>query len=140
MPLRRALPVAHRALHAGTAAACPRRRQRARPSGALLGARAATGGRGMSEPLLKVEGLRKFFTMKKGFPNPTVLTVRAVDGVSFHVARGEVFGIVGESGCGKSTVGRALLRLVEPDDGAVTFDGEDITAASKARMKSLRRQ
>jgi len=94
----------------------------------------------MTRPLLEVEGLRKFFSVRKGFPNPQTVTVRAVDGVSFHIERGEVFGLVGESGCGKSTVGRALLRLVEPDDGRVAFDGEDVRTATVKRMKQLRQR
>jgi oligopeptide/dipeptide ABC transporter ATP-binding protein len=90
--------------------------------------------------LLKVENLRKYFTVKRGFPNPVKLTVRAVDGVSFDVQRQESFGIVGESGCGKSTVGRSVIRLVEPDDGRVLFHGEDILQMDKSRLQSLRRK
>ncbi|MEW6267450.1 MAG: oligopeptide/dipeptide ABC transporter ATP-binding protein [Thermodesulfobacteriota bacterium] len=90
--------------------------------------------------LLQVEGLKKFFTVKRGFPNPVKLTVKAIDGVSFHVRSRESFGLVGESGCGKSTVGRAVLRLVEPDEGRVFFQGEDILRADKTRMLDLRRK
>jgi len=91
-------------------------------------------------PLLRVDSLQKFFTVKRGFPNPIKLTVRAVDGVSFTVRRGQSFGLVGESGCGKSTVGRCILRLLEPDAGRVVFNAEDVLAAGPARMKALRRK
>jgi oligopeptide/dipeptide ABC transporter ATP-binding protein len=94
----------------------------------------------MPEAILSVAGLRKFFTVRRGFPNPRKITVRAVDGISFEVESGEAFGLVGESGCGKSTAGRAVLRLVEPDDGAVVFKGEDVRTASKARLRLLRRK
>jgi oligopeptide/dipeptide ABC transporter ATP-binding protein len=91
-------------------------------------------------PLLKIDSLRKFFTVKRGFPNPVKLTVKAVDGVSFEVRQKESFGLVGESGCGKSTVGRAILRLVEPDGGRVFFKGDDILSADRGRMKHLRQK
>ena len=94
----------------------------------------------MSEPLLEVESLKKFFTMKRGFPNPGTVTVRAVDGVSFRVERGEAFGLVGESGCGKSTVGRGILRLIEPDQGRVLLDGRDVLTLEKTRLRLLRRR
>ena len=94
----------------------------------------------MPELILSVAGLRKFFTVRRGFPNPRKITVRAVDGISFAVRGGEAFGLVGESGCGKSTAGRAVLRLVEPDDGSIHFKGEDVRIASKARLRLLRRK
>jgi len=94
----------------------------------------------MSAPLLQVEGLRKFFTVKRGFPNPKTVTVRALDEISLSVEEGESFGLVGESGCGKSTAGRSILRLIEPDAGAIRFRGEDVMAADKARLRALRRQ
>jgi peptide/nickel transport system ATP-binding protein len=94
----------------------------------------------MSEPLLRVEGLRKHFVTRKGFPKPKTLTVRAVEDVSFTVAAGEAFGLVGESGCGKSTVARAMLRLTEPDAGRILYRGEDFREASGARLKSFRRR
>ncbi|HSB04239.1 MAG TPA: oligopeptide/dipeptide ABC transporter ATP-binding protein [Thermodesulfobacteriota bacterium] len=90
--------------------------------------------------LLKVDSLKKFFTVRKGFPNPVKLTVKAVDQVSFEVRKKESFGLVGESGCGKSTVGRAILRLVDPDAGQVLLNGEDILKADKTRMKQVRQK
>jgi len=92
------------------------------------------------EPLLVVSDLAKTFTAKRGWPVPTTVTVRAVDRVSFTVARGDALGIVGESGCGKSTVARACLRLSEPDSGSVRFDGVDVLTASGARLRALRRR
>ena len=94
----------------------------------------------MSEPLLRVEGLRKHFVERKGFPRSRTITVRAVEDISFTVAPGEAFGLVGESGCGKSTAVRALLRLIEPDGGRVTYRGEDVLAARGAALKALRRR
>jgi len=93
----------------------------------------------VTRPLLEVQGLRKHFPLRGGVLQRTLAWVRAVDGVSFDVAPGETLGIVGESGCGKSTLARLLLRLIEPDAGVVRFDGEDVRAASPARMKRLRR-
>ncbi|MCC6468221.1 MAG: ATP-binding cassette domain-containing protein [Alphaproteobacteria bacterium] len=90
--------------------------------------------------LLDVEGLRKFFTVRRGFPNPRTITVRALDGVSFSVRPGEAFGLVGESGCGKSTAGRAVLRLIEPDEGAIRFHGKDVRALDRGALRALRRK
>ena len=90
--------------------------------------------------ILEVDGLKKHFTQTKGFPRPVTTTVRAVDGVSFGVESGEAFGLVGESGCGKSTAARALLRLVEPDAGAVRFSGEDVRAARGRSLIALRQR
>jgi oligopeptide/dipeptide ABC transporter ATP-binding protein len=94
----------------------------------------------MENALLKVNMLQKFFKIKRGFPNPVTVTVRAVDQVSFHVNQSESFGLVGESACGKSTIGRCILRLVEPDSGSVYFRGEDILRARLDRMPLLRRK
>ncbi len=91
------------------------------------------------EPILEVHDLKKHFTTRRGFPRSRTITVRAVDGVSFDVAQGEAFGLVGESGCGKSTVGRAVLRLIEPDAGIVRFAGGEVTGASSAELQRLRR-
>ena len=91
-------------------------------------------------PLLEVTGLAKHFTQTRGFPRATTTTVRAVDGISFQVGPGEAFGLVGESGCGKSTAARALLRLIEPDAGTVHFAGTDIREAGGPALRQLRRR
>lgn len=93
----------------------------------------------MTKPLLKVEGLKKYFPVKKGFLGKTVGQVKAVDDVSFYVNTGETLGIVGESGCGKSTTGRMLLRLLEPSGGKVEFDGKDLISLSAEEMRKTRR-
>ncbi|MEO8248550.1 MAG: ABC transporter ATP-binding protein [Burkholderiales bacterium] len=80
-----------------------------------------------AQPVLVVKDLVKHFAVRSGAFGAAPPPVRAVDGVSFEVRRGEAFGLVGESGCGKSTVGRAILRLIEPDSGSVRFEGTDIT-------------
>ena len=91
--------------------------------------------------LLAVEGLAKHFALKKGFFFARrVGLVRAGDGVDFTVARGETLGLVGESGCGKTTLARAVLRLVEPTSGSVRFDGNDVLALAPAPMRALRRR
>jgi oligopeptide/dipeptide ABC transporter ATP-binding protein len=92
------------------------------------------------EVVLEVAHLSKTFVTKRGFPNPVTVTVRAVDDVSFTVKAGEAFGLVGESGCGKSTTGRALLRLIEPDAGTVAYRGQDVRAATGAELRALRRK
>ncbi len=94
----------------------------------------------MADPLLKVEGLAKRFVSGGGLFGGPKQVLHAVDGVSFDVAPGEVLALVGESGCGKSTTGRMILRLLEPSDGSVWFDGEDVLAADAQRMKALRRK
>ncbi|MGV7214936.1 ABC transporter ATP-binding protein [Bradyrhizobium sp. UFLA05-112] len=93
-----------------------------------------------SQALLEVRDLAKHFTVTKGFPRPITTKVRAVDGVSFVVARGEAFGLVGESGCGKSTVARAVLRLIPPDAGRVRFADIDVTGAHGSILQRLRRR
>jgi peptide/nickel transport system ATP-binding protein len=90
-------------------------------------------------PLLKVEGLVKHFPIKKGLLQRQVGAVKAVDGIDFEVRRGETLGVVGESGCGKSTMGRLITRLLEPTGGKVEFDGTDITHLGTGGMRPLRR-
>lgn len=92
----------------------------------------------MSDPLLEVQDLRKYYTSRAFLGGETVM--KAVDGVSFTVQPGEVLGLVGESGCGKSTMGRTILKLTEPTAGAIRFAGEDITTWSRRRMLPLRRR
>lgn len=92
----------------------------------------------MSEVLLEVNGLKKYFPIKKGFLNRTVANVKAVDNVSFKINRGETLGLVGESGCGKSTTGRAILRLHEPTAGEIKFEGNDIMLYNNRELKQLR--
>lgn len=94
----------------------------------------------MSSPLLQVEKLCKEYTSRSGWPAAREHVVRAVDGVSFHVEARETFGLVGESGCGKSTAARCILRLIRPTAGRVLFDGQDILAAEGPRLLQLRRE
>ena len=89
--------------------------------------------------LLEVKNLKKYFPIKTGVLKRTTGHVYAVDDISFSVEKGETLGLVGESGCGKSTAGRAVLRLIAASGGSVTFDGTDVMAASRAEMQRLRR-
>jgi oligopeptide transport system ATP-binding protein len=89
--------------------------------------------------LLDVKGLRKYYPVKKGIWKRTVGYVKAVDGVDFTIHRGETFGLVGESGCGKTTIGKSILRLTEATDGQVLFDGKDILKLSKEELRQERR-
>jgi oligopeptide/dipeptide ABC transporter ATP-binding protein len=91
----------------------------------------------VENPLLEAVDLRKHFHSREGWGRRR--TVYAVDGVSFQVGAGETFGLVGESGCGKTTTGRLLLRLVEPTSGQVRFAGQDLLALDRARLKAVRR-
>ncbi|MED1600728.1 dipeptide ABC transporter ATP-binding protein [Alkalihalophilus marmarensis] len=93
----------------------------------------------MKKELLKVNDLKQYFPIKGGLLGRTVNHVKAVDGVSFTIYEGETVSIVGESGCGKSTTGRAILRLDEPTDGTVEFDGEDLLALNKSQMRKKRK-
>ena len=90
--------------------------------------------------LLSVRGLVKHFPIKRGVFGQVSGQVRAVDGVSFDVAAGETLALVGESGCGKSTTGRAILRLIEPTSGSVHFDGHDVLALGAGDLRRLRRK
>jgi oligopeptide/dipeptide ABC transporter ATP-binding protein len=92
-----------------------------------------------ARPLLEVADLVKHFPVRRGLLKRTVAQVRAVDGVSFELAPGETLCLVGESGCGKSTVGRLILRLIDPTAGSVRLDGEDITTLSRSEMREKRK-
>ena len=94
----------------------------------------------MSAPLLEVRGLRKYFPVRRGLFSRIVGQVRAVDGVSLDIQPGETLGLVGESGCGKTTTGRAILRLIEPTAGSVRFEGQELTKLPAREMRALRRR
>lgn len=88
--------------------------------------------------LLEVKNLKKHFPIKKGILSRTIGNVLAVDGVSFTLKRGETLGLVGESGCGKTTVGRSILRLIEPTSGQVTFKGQDLLRLDREKLRRVR--
>jgi oligopeptide/dipeptide ABC transporter ATP-binding protein len=94
----------------------------------------------MSETILQIDDLRKHFPIREGLLKRQVNSVKAVDGVDLEIERGEAVGLVGESGCGKTTLGKTILRLIEPTDGDIRFDGEDVTGASGQRLNELRRR
>lgn len=91
------------------------------------------------EPLLRVKGLTKYFPVTRGVMGKVVGQVRAVDDVSFDLAQGETLGLVGESGCGKTTTGRAILRLIEPTSGSVQFQGREIMGLGREELRHMRR-
>jgi len=95
---------------------------------------------GSAQPLLIVEGLRKHFPVRGGLLNRQVATVQAVDDVTFSVRKGETLGIVGESGCGKSTTARLLMRLIDPDAGSLIFDGDAVGEERGISVNAMRRQ
>src|SRR5690606_15502737 len=92
------------------------------------------------QPLLRVRDLHTWFPIKRGLLRKTVGHVRAVDGVSFDIPAGQTMALVGESGCGKTTVGRSILRLIEPDSGEVTFEGRNMLALSGESLRLQRRR
>jgi oligopeptide transport system ATP-binding protein len=95
----------------------------------------------MAEELLVVEDLKKHFPITRGIIfQKEIASVKAVDGISFHVRQGETLGVVGESGCGKSTMARCIMRLLDPTAGKVMFSGRDITHLSRAQMRPIRRE
>jgi oligopeptide/dipeptide ABC transporter ATP-binding protein len=93
-----------------------------------------------NQPVLEIRNLKKHFPVKKGVLRRTVGQVYAVDGISFAIGVGETLGLVGESGCGKTTAGRAVLRLIEPTSGSIEVGGTDITHLSKSELRPYRRQ
>jgi oligopeptide transport system ATP-binding protein len=94
----------------------------------------------MSEPLLTVKNLKKYFPIRGGLLSREVARVHAVDDVSFTMQPGETLGLVGESGCGKSTTGRTILRLIEPTSGEVWFEDKNVTTLDKRSLRALRKQ
>src|SRR5439155_4218574 len=91
-------------------------------------------------PLVEVDSLVKYFPIKSGLLSREVARVHAVDDVTFSVREGETLGLVGESGCGKTTLGRTVVRLLEPTEGAVFFEGRDISTLGTRALRPLRRQ
>lgn len=94
----------------------------------------------MTEPLLKVRGLQKYFPIRRGLLPKVVGQVQAVDGVDIDVMPGQAVGLVGESGCGKTTTGRCILRLIEPTAGTIRFNGHDLIGLPRSQLRSLRRE
>jgi oligopeptide/dipeptide ABC transporter ATP-binding protein len=90
--------------------------------------------------LLKVEGLKKYFPVRRGFFQGVIGWIKAVDGVAFEIYQGKTLGLVGESGCGKSTIARLVLRLLAPDEGRIIYKGEDISGLPEEKIKPLRKE
>ena len=93
-----------------------------------------------ARPILEVRDLKKYFPIKKGLLSRTVGHVKALDGISFDVCTGEVLGLVGESGCGKTTAGRCILQLTPPTSGSVKFEGQELVGLSRGALRPLRRR
>src|SRR5437588_3174000 len=93
-----------------------------------------------STTLVEVKGLKVHFPIKGGLLNRTVAHVKAVDGVDLFIRRGETLGLVGESGCGKSTTGRAILQLIKPTEGSIKLDGTELTTLSATEVRKRRAQ
>ncbi|MFB6155846.1 MAG: ABC transporter ATP-binding protein [Haloferacaceae archaeon] len=94
----------------------------------------------MTDPILEIRDLKKYFPIRAGLLKRQVNSVKAVDGVDLAIEQGESVGLVGESGCGKTTLGKAILRLIEPTDGTIRFDGEDVVGADGNRLNELRQR
>jgi oligopeptide transport system ATP-binding protein len=94
----------------------------------------------IEENILEVKELKKYFPVKKGIFRKTVGNVKAVDGVNFNIKKGETLGLVGESGCGKSTTGRTIIRLIESTSGDVWFEGKNVLSLNKKEMRSMRKE
>lgn len=93
----------------------------------------------MTEPLVEVKNLKKYFPARKGVFGQKKSVVKAVDDVSFSIQKGETLGLVGESGCGKSTTGRMLIKLLEPTEGQIVFEGKDLSELNKSEIRSARK-
>ena len=93
-----------------------------------------------SNKLLEVKNLKIYFPILRGLLKKKVAEVKAVDGISFHIRRGETLGLVGESGCGKTSTGKGVARLFEPTAGQVFFEGQDVLKLSPRSMKGIRRK
>jgi len=94
----------------------------------------------INNTILKVGGIKKYFPVHRGFFQGVIGWIKAVDGVDFEIYQGETLGLVGESGCGKSTIGRVILKLLEPDEGKITYQDKDISSLSQDEMKPLRKE